>query len=206
MKGESEMIVITETGVTGAPLEPFGYIRDKGVFSRRLLALTRWLRAVNAERYMGAGQRHLDIGCGDGYFLRRSKCRERIGLDKLLGDEVSDKLDFPDHHFDYVTMLAVIEHVVEPRPLLAEIARVLRPGGRLVLTTPKRAAEALISLYVKDIEEQHETYFDLAAIRDLAGDRFEVVGHHTFILGLNQAFCLQATGGDSYQRAKELTR
>ena len=85
-------------------------------------------RAVNIERYMGEGERHLDIGCGDGYFLRRSKCPERIGLDRLLCDDIDDHLDFLDHHFDYVTMLAVIEHIEEPRRLLAEIARVLSPA------------------------------------------------------------------------------
>jgi ubiquinone/menaquinone biosynthesis C-methylase UbiE len=151
------------------------------------------MRAINSERYMGAGERHLDIGCGDGYFLFRSKCRERIGLDKLLGDDIAQGLDFPDSHFDYVTMLAVIEHLPDPGDLLGEIARVLKPDGRLVFTTPKHAAEALIRLYVRDIDEQHETYFDLDAVRRLAAPNFDVTGYHTFLLGLNQVFCLTVT-------------
>ncbi len=185
------MIVITEKGMTGTPIEPFGYVQQIRFGARPMLRLTRWLRAINVERYMGEGERHLDIGCGDGYFLRRSKCRERIGLDRLLGDDIDDHLDFPDDHFDYVTMLAVIEHIDDPRRLLAEIARVLSPGGRLVLTTPKRAAEPLIQLYVRDIDEQHSMYFDRPGMECVAGDLFDVVGYHTFSLGLNQAFCLE---------------
>ena len=146
---------------------------------------------------MGAGDRHLDIGCGDGYFLFRSKCRERIGLGKLLGDDVSDALAFPDNHFDFVTMLAVIEHVAEPRGLLAEVARVLKPGGRLIMTTPKRAADALIRLHVDDVDEQHEDYFDRESITRMATLLFDVAGHHSFVLGLNQAFCLSVKKADA---------
>jgi len=185
------MIVITEKGVTGTLLQPFGYVREKRFGARLVLRLTRWLRAVNIERYMDHGERHLDIGCGDGYFLMRSKYRERIRLDRLLGDDIDDHLDFPDDHFDYVTMLAVIEHIEEPRRLLAEIAWLLRPGGQLVLTTPKNAAESLIHLYVRDVDEQHAMYFDLAGMRGVAADLFDVVGYHTFSFGLNQAFCLE---------------
>lgn len=72
-----------------------GYASSYGVLGRNILRFTRWLRAVNAEKYMKIEERHLDIGCGDGYFLRRSKSRERFGLDMLLGDEIKDKLDFP---------------------------------------------------------------------------------------------------------------
>ena len=43
----------------------------------------------------------------------------------------------------------------------------------LVLTTPREAAEALIGFYAKDVEEEHEIYFDLKSMTELAGDKFE---------------------------------
>jgi SAM-dependent methyltransferase len=43
---------------------------------------------------------------------------------------------YPDNHFDVVTAVEVIEHVPEPRLLLQEIARILRPGGLFWATTP----------------------------------------------------------------------
>ncbi len=185
------MIKITKEGRFGESLESLGYIKSRGLVGRMVLPVTRYLRAINAEKYIKPAQRLLDIGCGDGYFLERCRCQEKIGLDKLLGDNIVDKLDFGDGYFDYVTMLAVIEHVPEPEKIFKEVARVLKPGGRFILTTPKKAAEWLLKIYAKDIDQEHESYFDLERMKKLAGDMFEITGYHKFIFGLNQVFCLQ---------------
>ena len=154
------MIKISKKDHFGENLESFAYIKRRGLVGRIILPITRYLRAINAEKYMRPAKRHLDIGCGDGYFLRRSKCQERFGLDKLLGDEVIDKLDFPDSYFDYVTMLAVIEHISCPESIFKEVARVLKTGGRFIITTPRKSADLLIKIYAKGIDEEHKSYFD----------------------------------------------
>ena len=188
------MVVITKDGVDGEFLPAFGSTPGQSLRARMIRPITRWRRAVHAERYMEPRQRHLDIGCGDGFFLRRSRCEERYGLDEQLGDEVTDTLEFDDGFFDYVTMLAVIEHILFPEFLVREIARVMKPGGRFIITTPKRGAEFFIKFYVKNIGEEHETYFDLERMRMLTEEYFKLVGHHTFIFGLNQAFCFEKIG------------
>lgn len=43
---------------------------------------------------------------------------------------------FPDAAFDAAYLSQVIEHLLEPQKMLAELRRILRPGGRLLLTTP----------------------------------------------------------------------
>ena len=195
------MIRIEDDGrMVGAEVDPLSYIKKRGIIGRCVLPVTRWLRAIHTEKYMvsqGEQTRHLDIGSGDGYFLRRSQCQERVGLDKLYGDDLEDIATLSEDHFDYVTMLAVIEHLPDPEKTLKDIARILKPKGRLIMTTPKKSAEWLIRLYVKDIDDEHESYFDLERMRNLAGDCFTVVGHHTFILGLNQAFCLEKNEMDA---------
>lgn len=185
------MIKITPTETSGFQMEETGYISGRKGIARLALPITRFLRAVNANRYIEPRERLLDIGCGDGYFLLRSKCVERYGLDKRSGDEVVDSLDFPSDYFDYVTMLAVIEHIEHPKLLLKEIYRVLKPSGRLVLTTPKKQAEFLIRLYAKDIEKEHKAYYDSNSVSQLAGDLFYILENHTFLFGLNQIFCLE---------------
>jgi SAM-dependent methyltransferase len=50
--------------------------------------------------------------------------------------DLNRPLPYPDGFFDAVTSLEGIEHLVSPAVCLTEFARVLRPGGRLVLTTP----------------------------------------------------------------------
>jgi ubiquinone/menaquinone biosynthesis C-methylase UbiE len=186
------MMKITSEGEFGNTVEAFSYATGRNALTPLLMPVTRWLRAINAEKYMDAGERHLDIGCGDGYFLRRcKKCQERYGLDPLLGDTIQDHLDFSDNYFDYVTMLAVIEHLSQPEKLMSEIWRVLKSDGKLIMTTPKEAAESLIRFYSPNIESAHETYFDMSRVKKLAGNKFKIIDHHTFIWGLNQVFCLQ---------------
>lgn len=53
--------------------------------------------------------------------------------------DLNETLPFPDAAFDFVTMLEVIEHAVRAESALGEVARVLSPAGRLLLTTPNHA-------------------------------------------------------------------
>ena len=96
--------------------------------------------------------RVLDVGCATGVFLDGMRAegwkaygvdtspwasqyaRERLQLDVLTG-EVADA-SFPDGHFHLVTLWDVLEHVHDPRATLLETARILRPGGLLVMTLP----------------------------------------------------------------------
>jgi 2-polyprenyl-3-methyl-5-hydroxy-6-metoxy-1,4-benzoquinol methylase len=58
----------------------------------------------------------------------------KLGFDVFCG-ELKDA-QYPDDYFDVVMASEVLEHVPEPRPLIAEMARIVRPGGLLWATTP----------------------------------------------------------------------
>ena len=97
------------------------------------------------------GGRMLDVGCGNGRFLTTMRslgwqvqgvefsengvkaCR-MSDLTVHHGDLAS--AGFPDNNFDLITARHVIEHIPEPHAFMAELVRVLRPGGRLVIETP----------------------------------------------------------------------
>lgn len=105
------------------------------------------------------GARVLEIGCGRGGFvpsLIAAGAREVVAADfsetavakarshasdrGLTGVEFRvediEAIDLPSGSFDLVVSCETIEHVPNPRQAVAELARVLRPGGYLVLTTP----------------------------------------------------------------------
>ena len=98
--------------------------------------------------------RVLDIGCASGDYLvalRRlgwqvygiemdagaaEYARERFGLSIRTGCAEDTLSDFPDAHFDVVTMWHVLEHLFEPSRVLKEVRRTLKPGGILMLELP----------------------------------------------------------------------
>jgi SAM-dependent methyltransferase len=89
--------------------------------------------------------RILDLGCGINTDLEGYRTREREvwGADfqahadlrhadwfRLLGRDGT--ITFPSEHFDLVVAVMVLEHVVNPRTFLSEVARVLKPGGHFI--------------------------------------------------------------------------
>lgn len=92
-----------------------------------------------------ADGRVLDIGGFDGEWASSLGAAEAYVVDleveaqhPHIGYVVGDgaRLPFPDGTFDSVFAIEVMEHVPEERALIEEMFRVLRPGGRLLLTTP----------------------------------------------------------------------
>ena len=121
---------------------------------RRHRAHAKLLEAV------GSGNRVLDVGCSSGYLARPLAARGNtvvgIELDAgaareaeeycervLVGDVETMELALDERSFDVVLLGDVIEHLREPVDTLRRLRRFLRPGGRLVLSTPNVANWAI---------------------------------------------------------------
>ncbi len=117
---------------------------DNFVFQRSLLAYY-----AAAERISG---RVLEIGTGAGYGIEviAPHAAHFITLDKHRAEGLSawengsfqqasvPPLPFADGEFDWVVSFQVIEHIARDRALLQEVARVLKPGGGFIVSTPNR--------------------------------------------------------------------
>jgi ubiquinone/menaquinone biosynthesis C-methylase UbiE len=69
----------------------------------------------------------------DPHMLRRAQARaDRLGLDATLSDDFADALPFEDQFFDSAVVTWVLCTVPDPEAALAELMRVLKPGGTLV--------------------------------------------------------------------------
>jgi 2-polyprenyl-3-methyl-5-hydroxy-6-metoxy-1,4-benzoquinol methylase len=103
------------------------------------------------------GDRLLDVGAAAGYFVEQavlagwqaegiepSEWAARYAQEQLRQSIRHGWLEdahYPASAFDAVTMWEVIEHVRDPRSLLLEVARILRPDGHLVLSTPDSGSQ-----------------------------------------------------------------
>jgi SAM-dependent methyltransferase len=124
-----------------------------------------------------AGKRILDAGCGAGALIAALRDRGAIvtGIDKSagmlelarrrLGDdadlqvaELGVPLPFPDDAFDDVTACLVLHYLKDWGPALAEVRRVLKPGGRLIASVNHPFSENLWHLQARLKPDYFATY------------------------------------------------
>ncbi len=156
---------------------------------------------------VAAGKEVLDASCGTGYGLKiisEAGPKAVTGVDisaaaiaaakSRFGDHAAalieadlQELPFEDDSFDVAISFETIEHVEEPRRALAELRRVLRPEGVLVVSSPNPEA------YIGH-NEHHVHEFRPAELREAVGEHFENV------LGFRQdawlGSAVRTAGGD----------
>lgn len=174
----------------------YGYPTDLSRFWSNVLGgilLLVPLRREDADhevRFLGAipGGRLLDVGCGTGEWLLAMRDRgwdvEGVEVDQNavdaalgLGLEVRcgilEQMDYPDASFDAITLCHVIEHLPHMGATIAECARLLKPGGRLVISTPSSTSlsRRLFGRYWRGLEPpRHVAIFSPRALSRILTD------------------------------------
>jgi ubiquinone/menaquinone biosynthesis C-methylase UbiE len=131
--------------------------------SRRYALVNRWdpshLKRIDRLIAIGDGDRVLEVGCGQGHLTKALLERgiDVIGIDanpqaaEVAGTErvrymLAEDLDFEDDSFDYIVSVHAIEHIPPLEAALAEMARVLKPGGTAVFIYPAEPIQGLFAI------------------------------------------------------------
>lgn len=115
---------------------------DNFVFQRSVLAYHHAAEIISGDV--------LEIGTGTGYGVEilAPKCTRFITVDKFLDPSVPlaenverhqmvvPPIAFESGSFDFVVCFQVIEHIKDDMHFVREVARVLRPGGKFIVSTP----------------------------------------------------------------------
>ncbi|MBU1255488.1 class I SAM-dependent methyltransferase [Patescibacteria group bacterium] len=161
--------------------------------------ITRQKLELFIQKYKSDGLT-LDIGCSNSPYIKYFP--NRVGLDIQDGpnvDIVADihKLPFEDEKFDNILCTEVLEHLHSPHIAIAEMKRVLKPGGKLILSTrfifPLHEVPNDYYRYTKyglkylfkdwqiiELKEEANTLTTLAVLLQRIGYQCEILGFRPF--------------------------
>ena len=140
----------------------------------------------------------LDIGCGKyPFFLLNTDFAEKYANERIATQEINQlnkqkiyiknydieketTIPYDDNYFDVLTMLAVFEHITTNKlvQVLSEIYRILKPGGKYIITTPAPFADVILTIMAKlklinsDLFAEHQdvyTHRKVASLLHSAG-------------------------------------
>ncbi len=165
------------------------------------------MRFRAAYPHIRKGARVCDLGCGlDAAFLDYASDRiaHGVGVDDQVRDggegrwqrvraDICAPLPLESAQFDHVVMLAVLEHLAQPEPVLREAYRILAPGGSLIMTWPSSAVDPILNILhrlrmVSDEMEsdEHQKRIPVPLLQEmLERIGFKSFAHSRFEFGLN---------------------
>ena len=143
---------------------------------------------VSFVRALGEPAAALDLGCGDGRLTAElragrlvaadvsgvalERARARVPAAQTVHLEPDGPLPLDDLAFDLVLCAETLEHVRDVQLLLSEARRVLRPGGRLAVSTPAHGRLTGLEIAVRGFERRFDPlspHLRFFSARSLAG-------------------------------------
>ena len=145
----------------------------------------------------------VDLGCGPKkrfyYFAKKRKVifKKYVGIDQLINHTIKDSISLPDNYADYVVAFAFIEHLNNPKKIVKEAIRVVKKGGKIIITAPSYLSEfpleilARINFISKKEVKEHKNYFNKDSLFKLLPKKKINIYHRYFELGLNNFLVIE---------------
>ncbi len=165
------------------------------LFQKSVLKQAKY-RRITALLDDPVGQRCLDIGADNGVISspapasrrpmgqRRSRRAHGGVIRELVGDDVHQldgaRTPFADQAFDQVVVVDYLEHIADERRFAEELARILKPGGRVIINVPHLKPRSLLNRVRHAIGLTDEWHghlrpgYSLEGLRALLGPRFTI--------------------------------
>ena len=150
----------------------------------------RMYRAEVLARINGLpGRRILEVGCGEGMMfdgtqttpvqmdVSMTRVARAVGKSRYLLCADGYQLPFPSATFEVVLLIAVLEHTRDPRRILAEAQRVLKPGGRVLMVVPNDVTMSFGRLLLRKFPiryPDHLTFTTPGKMRRWLADGFRI--------------------------------
>lgn len=137
----------------------YGYLKKRGLLRR--------------------GAKLLEVGCAKGFLMRMcdrdgvlthgievssyaAKEAKKYTRGRVVCQSAEESYPFDDRYFDVVASFEVVEHLRRPERALAEMYRVLKPGGTLVISTPNsRSMRRLLGVFFRRFRDRDVTHVNV---------------------------------------------
>jgi len=141
-----------------------GFYENSGMHGSDPIPMEAWLsetdwddqRRFEMVKAILPNKRLLDFGCGAGGFLRKAQrlAAEVVGVELEIrvqdywADQlkIAPSLDAVGGGYDLITAFHVVEHLQNPRDIISDLGKLLKPEGRLIVEVPS-ADDVLLTLY-----------------------------------------------------------
>ena len=181
------------------------YARWAPIYDKTFGAVTNVGRRRTVQYLNQHGPKVLEVGVGTGLALRAydpgmevtgidfseemlAKARDKVKNERLthvkeLRQMDARSLDFPDNSFDAVAAMHLVSVVPDPEQVLSEMARVVKPGGKVVITNHfarDKGFLALLERLTVPLENLLGWHSDFEKARVLGDDRLDVIAEKPF--------------------------
>ncbi len=189
------------------------------IFTEQILEpITRYFRFKKAIKLIkGQNLTIVDIGCGPQIRFyhkikkQNIKLKRYIGIDplveknvekgaiKIIRSKLFEAVPLKSQIADYVVALAVIEHLDKPKEAILEMVRLVKPKGKIIITTPTPTSKTILETLAfklgiiskREIKE-HKRYFSKKDLIRIASEIKNIKFFHSYFeLGLNNLLVIE---------------